>query len=139
MTFTKTVIMPYAMSDSILTFLSMFWQCITTELVSFKILLNGKCRMVVVEELGKGWYLERKVDKKGKENWVLRLNLPKGYPPSFKEVAEWLCMIAAIEEKKYPQSEGYKGRNYPREFIECAMKSGWPTPSVLNKFRLKIE
>ena len=37
MTFTKTVIMPKAMSDSILTFFSMFWQCITTELVSFKL------------------------------------------------------------------------------------------------------
>ena len=42
MTFTKTVIMPKAMSDSILTFFSMFWQCITTELVSFKILLNRR-------------------------------------------------------------------------------------------------
>ncbi len=41
MTFTKTVIMPNAMSVSILTFLSMFWQCITTEFVSFKILLNS--------------------------------------------------------------------------------------------------
>jgi len=73
MTFTKTVIMSNAMSDSILTFLSMFWQCITTELVSFKILLNSHSSQIIFvlerysQRMGKplrcklGWHASPKV------------------------------------------------------------------------------
>jgi len=94
--------------------------------------------MTKVVDLNKqNWYLERNIKGKKKEQWVLRLNLPKGYAPSFKDLAEWMCMIAGIEEQKYPTSMGYKGRNYPREFMNFAMKSGWPFPSVLREFKLK--
>ena len=99
--------------------------------------------MIKVVELGKnGWYLDRdlKISKDGKRekigNWVLRLNLPQGYLPSFEDIAQWLCIIASLEEKKYPSSKGYKGKNFPREFIDFAMKAGWPFPSVLKKYGL---
>jgi len=86
-----------------------------------------------IVELGKGWYLDREVKGKKKGNWVLRLNLPKGYPPSFEEIAQWLCVIGWLEDKKYPHG---KGREYPREFISRAIKAGWPTAKLLKEYKL---
>jgi len=93
--------------------------------------------MVEVVELGKGgWYLEHKTFK-GKKigQWVLRLNLPKGYAPSFKDLAEWLCVIGMIEDKKYPFGEG---RHMSRKFVNDAINAAWPTPRILKEHGLKF-
>lgn len=97
--------------------------------------------MVETTDLNRNnWYLERntRTDQYGerKESWVFRLNIDKGYPPTFKELGDWLSIIGILEDIKYPHG---KGRELIREYINEALDKKWPFPNLLKKFGLKIE
>ncbi len=96
--------------------------------------------MVEITDLNRNnWFLERgwreNRDGEEKEKWGFKHNIEKGYPPTFKELADWLSVIGVLEDIKYPHG---KGRELVREYVNEALDKKWPFPNLLKKYGLDI-
>ncbi len=96
--------------------------------------------MVEIVDLNRNnWFLEKKPrynrDGDLENSWVFKLNLDKNYPPTFKELADWLSVIGVLEDIKYPHG---KGREMIREYVNEALDKKWPFPNLLKKYGLDL-
>lgn len=87
-----------------------------------------------ITDLSDAPYLEK--GKKGKGDWILRLNLNKGTAPTYLELGFWISLLAANEDRMYPRSKGFRGKNYLKDYLCDVIDAGMITPAIKKKYKL---